>query len=88
MPSTSKNLVQSQTELIKNAPYQPDPTAVPYPNLAEPARYDIEITVEYWTAPGGPFTSTVRNDGLQRITVTVDHDGVEMHRTQSYKVQR
>jgi type II secretory pathway pseudopilin PulG len=82
------NLARSQLELIKNAPYQPDPTAIPYPVVGSPANYTVTIGVEYWTAPSGPFTPTVRNDGLQKITVTVDYDGSQVELVEGYKVAR
>jgi hypothetical protein len=85
---TAENLARSQLEMVKNAPYQPDPTAIPYPSMSAPSRYEIVTAVEYWTAPSGPFVPAVRNDGLQRVTVSVNHDGVPVLQLEAYKVER
>lgn len=86
--TTADRLAQSQLELVKDAAYSPDPTAVPYPMVAPPSRFSVEVGVEYWTAPNGPFVSTVRNDGMQRITVTVNHDSSPVLQIEDYKVDR
>ena len=82
------NLARSQLELIKNAAYEPDPTVNPYPTVATPANYSVAVTVEYWIAPSGPFTSTVRNDGLQKIIVTISYDGTQVEQVEGFKVDR
>jgi type II secretory pathway pseudopilin PulG len=84
----AENLARSQLERIKDAAYSANPTTVPYPNVSPPAGYGLTVTVEYWTAPSGPFTSTVRNDGLQRITVDVNHNGQAVLSASDYKVNR
>jgi type II secretory pathway pseudopilin PulG len=84
----AENLARSQLERIKDAAYSANPTAVPYPNVSPPAGYGLTVSVEYWTAPSGPFTPTVRNDGLQRITVAVSHDGQPVLSAADYKVNR
>lgn len=79
---------RSQAELILDASYRPDPTAVPYPTVAPVPGYSIDVTVEYWTAPSGPFTSVVRNDGLQKITVSVNKGSTTVIEIENYKVDR
>lgn len=84
----AENLARSQAERVQDAAYSADPTAVPYPTVAPPSGYAVSLGVEYWTAPNGPFTTTVRNDGLQRITVTVTHAGQTVLSVAHYKVNR
>lgn len=81
-------LARSQLELVMDAAYRADPTAVPYPTVSPQTGYSVATQIEYWTAPSGPFTSTVRNDGLQRITVTVSGAGGDVMQIESYKVNR
>ena len=85
---SSQNLSRSQMELVLDASYQADPTAVPYPTVEPAAGYTVEVEVEYWTAPSGPFTSTVRDDGLQRVTVSVSDGGGQLQQLQAYVVDR
>jgi type II secretory pathway pseudopilin PulG len=84
----AENLARSQLERIKDAAYSANPTTVPYPNISPPAGYSLSVGVEYWTAPNGPFVATVRNDGLQRITVTVHQAGQDVLAAADYKVNR
>ncbi len=84
----AEDLARSQIEQDQNTAYSANPTAVPYPTVSPPAGYAVSLGVEYWTAPNGPFTTTVRNDGLQRITVTVTHAGQTVLSVAHYKVNR
>ena len=84
----AENLARSQAERVQDAPYSANPTAVPYPTVSPPAGYAISLGIEYWTAPNGPFTTTVRNDGLQQITITVTHAGQYVLSLAHYKVNR
>jgi len=84
----AENLARSQVERVQDAPYSANPTSVPYPTVSPPAGYAVSLSVEYWTAPNGPFTTTVRNDGLQQITVTVTHAGQNVLSLAHYKVNR
>lgn len=83
-----QTLSRSQMELILDGSYVADPTAVPYPTVEPVAGYTVDVQVEYWTAPSGPFTSTVRNDGLQRVTVSVSDSGGPLQQLQAYVVDR
>jgi hypothetical protein len=81
-------LAQSQLELIADTTYRPDPTAVPYPTVEPVSGFSVSTEVEYWIAPEGPFTSSVRDDGLQRLIVSVaDSDG-EILSLEAVKVDR
>ncbi len=81
-------LARSQLELIADGSYQPDPTAVPYPTVAPVTGMSVDLGVEYWTAPNGPFTSTVRNDGMQKLTVTVSDSEGQVLQLEGIKVDR
>ena len=85
---SSSILARSQLELVTDATYQANPTAAPYPTVAPVTGFSVATGIEYWTAPDGPFTTTVRNDGLQRITVTVSRGAGTVLQIESYKVDR
>lgn len=68
----AENLARRQMEAIKAADYQPDPTAVSYPAVTED-RYDVDVGVGYWISSTETFTTSVHDDGLQCITVTVSY---------------
>ena len=82
------SLARSQLELVVDGSYRPDPTAVPYPTVAPVTGMTVDLEVEYWTAPNGPFTSTVRNDGMQKLTVTVSDGGGQIVQLEGFKVDR
>ncbi|HEX9893428.1 MAG TPA: type II secretion system protein [Gemmatimonadales bacterium] len=82
------SLARSQMELVLDGSYSADPTAVPYPTVAPVSGYTVAVGVEYWTAPSGPFVSTVRNDGLQRVTVSVSDADGEILDLEGYVVNR
>lgn len=68
----TENYARRQMEAIKSAPYQADPTAIPYPTVAVTGVYSIEIEVSYWISPTGPFTSTMQAEsGLQSLLLRV-----------------
>jgi len=83
-----QTLSRSQIELIRDGGYVADPTVVPYPTVAPIAGYTVAVDVEYWTAPSGPFTTTVRNDGLQRLTVKVSDSTGQLQQLEAYLVDR
>lgn len=70
---TAEGVACSQMEAIKAAPYQPNPTAVPYPRTAAPAGYAVTIDVSYWVTTTGTFAADIppTDGGLQRIRVEV-----------------
>ncbi len=85
---TAESLARSQLELIKDASYQADPGASPYPSVSGVAGYSVAVGIEFWHAGNGNFQSAQRNDGLQRITVTVTSGGSTLVQTAEYKVDR
>ena len=84
----ASSLARSQLELVTDSGYSPDPTAIPYPAVAPATGYSVDLAVVYWTAPSGPFTSTVRDDGLQKVTVTVSGSEGQILQMESYIVDR
>jgi len=71
---SAENLARRQMELIKAAPYQANPTAVPYPTLVAPTRFSIETEVAYWVPePTATFQESLpeTDHGLQRITIRI-----------------
>jgi hypothetical protein len=85
---SASNLATSQLELIAAAPYSADPTALPYPTVSPLSGYTVDVSVEYWIAPDGPFTSSMRDDGLQRVTVGVSAPGGAILELESLKGDR
>ena len=84
----AESLARSQLEIIKDAAYQADPVSVPYPAVAPIPNYSVAVGIEYWNATSSTFVSAVRNDGLQKITVTVSSAGTPLVQTAEYKVDR
>ncbi len=86
---TAESLAKSQMEVIKG--WQYDSTNNP-PNYQDakltdiPAGYDITITAERLNPkPDNPVED---DDGLQKITVTVTHNGKVVFTLEGYKVNR
>jgi type II secretory pathway pseudopilin PulG len=84
----AESLARSQLELIKNASYQPDPVSNPYPGVTPIPNYSVAVEIEYWEASSSRFVSGLRNDGLQKIIVTITSDGTTLTQTAAYKVDR
>ncbi len=84
----AESLARSQLEIIKDAAYQADPVSVPYPAVAPIPNYSVAVGIEYWNATTSTFVSAVRNDGLQKITVTVSSAGTPLVQNAEYKVDR
>jgi type II secretory pathway pseudopilin PulG len=84
----AESLARSQLELIKDSSYLADPISVPYPSVAPIPNYSVGVGIEYWNESTATFGSTVRNDGLQRITVTVTSAGTTLVQTSEFKVNR
>lgn len=84
----AETLARSQLELIKDANYQPDPTTNPYPTVSSPPDYQVTVDIAYWNASTETFTPTVRDDGLQQITVSVTSEGEDLAQVAEYKVDR
>lgn len=86
--TTALSLARSQLEMVKDANYQPDPINNPYPAPSTPASYSLSLAIEYWDEANQVFVGTLRNDGMQRITVTVSRDGDDLASLQDLKVDR
>jgi len=84
----AESLARSQLEIIKDSAYQADPVSVPYPAVAPLPNYSVAVGIEYWNASSGTFDSSVWDDGLQKITVTVSSAGTPLVQTADYKVDR
>jgi len=76
--AVAQSLAQSQMAYTKNYPYAPG--AITYPSLAAPASYSISVGVV--SVPGTTDTD------IQKITVTVLNDGVNLLTVSDYKVNR
>lgn len=85
---TAESLSRSQSELIKNAPYQSNPNTSPYPTVSPVSEYSVSVTIEYWDASTETFTPTWHNDGMQKIIVSVSSDGDTLKQISTYKVDR
>jgi len=85
---TAESLARSQSELIKNAPYESNPNTSPYPTVSPVPEYSVSVTIEYWDASTETFTSTWHNDGMQKILVSVSSDGDTLKQISTYKVDR
>lgn len=79
--ATAESLVRSQIEYVKKYPYQYDTSEYPVaPALTIP---------EGWTVPP-PVVESVHatDDGIQKITVTAEHNGEAVLSLVTYKVDR
>ena len=75
--AVAQGLAQSQLEYTKSYTYNPG--AATYPLVAAPEGYTLSVGVSYV-----PYTDT----DIQKITVTVNHDGEEIIQVEDYKVNR
>lgn len=85
---SAETLARSQLEIIKDASYRADPITNPYPVVAAVPGYSVTVSIDYWHAGNANFQSTLRNDGLQRITVTITSGGATLLQIAEYKVDR
>jgi type II secretory pathway pseudopilin PulG len=87
----AQSLARTQLEYVKNYPYNPAATTYPYvytynktynPNpITLPQGYDISVVVSPIPQAGG-------NTDIQRITVTISREGVDLLTVDNYKVSR
>ena len=87
--STSQALAQSQMEYVKSQAYdestEPDhPQYVENPDLT-PSGYTVDISAERLDPEGD---GTANDDGLQKITIYVSHQGNVVFTLEDYKVKR
>ena len=93
--TTAESLARSQMEYVKNQDYidySADPHDV-YGEITPPAGYSIDSTaVPFDPDTGVPYSETGgvfdQDDGIQKITVTVSHNGEEVITLEGYKVNR
>lgn len=87
----AQSLAHTQLEYVKNYPYDPGATTYPYvytydetynPNpITLPEGYGISVVVSSITQAGG-------DTDIQKITVTISQEGVELLTAEDYKVRR
>ena len=82
--TTAESLARSQMEYIKIQPYDNVNDPPVYELLSLPT-YDIEVTAERLDPEGD---GSGDDDGLQKITVTVEHQDEETVTLEGYKVDR
>jgi hypothetical protein len=84
----AQSLARSQLELIKNAPYETNPASSPYPAVGAISGYSVILDIEYWNASTSSFQTGWRDDGLQKITVTVSSGTTQLVQVSEFKVDR
>lgn len=85
---TAENLTKSQMEYIRSQQYDeintpPQYTLLPVGDI--PENYAIVITAERLDPEGD---GALDDDGLQKVTVVVNHDGAESFRLEGYRMKR
>ncbi len=89
--TAAENYARGQMEMIKAAPYSPNPTAVPYPLIGSLGVYTATVSVRYWVSPTFTTTLPASDQGLQEITISVysSRMGADpVFRLQGYKGER
>ncbi len=94
--ATAESLARSQMEYVKSQDYiyYADPDHGEYDGLATPpVSYGIDFTaVPFNPDTGQPYEQTggifVEDAGIQKITVTVNHNGKLVLTVEDYKVER
>ncbi len=82
------NLASAYLEVIKGLPY--DNSATPYSNAGEniaiPTQYSVEIDV-YYSADGATWVDTYTDETLQKIIVSVSHEGKPVLSVCTYRAE-
>ena len=88
--ATAESLARSQVEYVKSQAYidYADPGHGNYELIAAPAGYTVEITVLPIDPDTGQPLPSGQDDGIQKITAIVEHDGRQAMVLDSYKVNR
>ncbi len=81
--TTAESLARSQMEYVKNQPYD-DTLPIAYDEISDPD-FNIDITAERLDPEGDGFDD---DDGIQKITVTVEFQGEVKITLEDYKVDR
>jgi len=87
----AQSLAHTQLEYVKNYPYSPGATTYPYvytdngtynPNpITLPEGYGISVVVS-------PIPEASGDADIQKVTVTISHEGVDILTVADYKVNR
>lgn len=87
----AQSLAHAQLEYVKNYPYHPASTTYPYVYIYDetynpspitlPEGYGISVVVS-------PILEARGNTDIQKITVTISHEGVDILSVEDYKVSR
>ena len=84
--TTAESVARSQMEYVKNQNYDAINDPPQYSLLSSiPDGYTIVVTAERLDPVGD---GTGNDDGIQKITVTVSHNGKEVITLEDYKVNR
>ena len=84
----AESLAKSEMEFVKNSEYDytnNPPVYIVDPNLAIPAGYSISVTAERLDPEEDGLDD---DDGVQKITVTIIHNGDTLLTLENYKVDR
>jgi hypothetical protein len=84
----AQSLARSQLELIKDAPYETNPPSSPYPSVVGIPGYSVVVDIEYWNASAGSFQTNLRDDGMQKLIITVSSGGTQLSQVSEFKVDR
>jgi type II secretory pathway pseudopilin PulG len=89
--ATTQSLARAQLEYVKNYPYNPEATAYPRVDIYDetynpnpitlPEGYNISVVVS-------PIPQADGDTNIQKITVTISREGVELLTVEDYKVKR
>lgn len=87
---TARSLAQSQLEYVKSQSYinYTDPGHGDYGLIVAPAAYSIEIIAVPIDLDTGQPLPSGQDDGVQKITVTIRHQGEKVITLEGYKVSR
>jgi len=79
--ATAESLAQSQMEWVKNAEYSysANYSAAPIPDDRDYLLYSASVLAQPLNTP---------DDGIQKITITIQRDGESLFRLEGYKVDR
>ncbi len=85
--ATAESLARSQMEYVKNQGYVSNPDPGSYEKITTPA--DSNYSIEILPVPIDPDTGELSEEdmGIQKITVTVEHNGNQVITLVGYKLE-
>ncbi len=84
--ATAESLTRSQMEYVKNQGYDDTNNPPQYSLVSSiPSGYTITATAERLDPNGD---GTANDDGIQKVTVTVNHNGKDIITSEDYKLDR